>query len=99
MSKNFGKPRRQRQKHKRVSNLATQTKVYDLLGHLGNVNANITLNQLLLLSLECQRVLPLAFLSQREMELQMVAVMTNQAIDMSASTLEVEIDDYSFLRC
>ena len=51
LHKDAGKPKRQRRRHKRVSKLAKQTEAYDLLGNIGNVKPNITLNQFLMLSL------------------------------------------------
>ena len=71
-----GKPKRQRRRHKRVSKLAKQTEAYDLLGDLGNVKPNITLNQLLMLSPECRRVLSSALVARKEVEQQSVATMT-----------------------
>ena len=74
--------------------MARQTEAYDLLGDLGNVNPNITLNQLLMLSHECRRVLSSALVARKEIEQQSVATMTMQAVDMSAPTVKVEISDY-----
>ena len=74
--------------------MAKQIEAYDLLGDLGNVKPNITLNQLLMLSLECRRVLSSALVACKEVEQQSIATMTTQAMDMSAPTVEVEISDY-----
>ena len=67
------------------------------MGDLGNVKPNITLNQLLMLSPECKRVLSSALVARKEVEQQSVATMTTQAVDMSAPTVEVEISDYFIL--
>ena len=48
--------------------LAKQTEAYDLLGDLGNVKPNITLNQLLMLSPECRRVLSSTLVARKEVE-------------------------------
>ena len=68
LQKDVGKPKRQRRRHKRVSKLAKQTEAYDLLGDLGNVKLNITLNQLLMLSPECRRVLSSPLVARKEVE-------------------------------
>ena len=68
LHEDVSKPKRQRRRHKRVSKLAKQTEAYELLGDLGNVKPNITLNKLLMLSLECRRVLSFALVACKEIE-------------------------------